>query len=55
MRLSRSFSFLAFLLSVVVAAGRAEAHPHILVDAHVKLIFDQRGRAYRGRQRLGFR
>ena len=43
MKLSRSLSLLAFLLSAVAAAGRAEAHPHILVDAHVKLVFDQRG------------
>lgn len=30
-------------LAGLFATARAEAHPHILVDAHVKLLFDQRG------------
>jgi ABC-type uncharacterized transport system substrate-binding protein len=35
---------LAILVALAAALPRpAEAHPHILVDAHVKLLFDQRG------------
>ena len=35
--------FVVVGLAAFAAAPRAEAHPHILVDAHVKLLFDQRG------------
>ncbi len=40
MKARRALALLAFLL---FAAGRAEAHPHILVDAHVRLVFNERG------------
>ncbi|MBV8472473.1 MAG: DUF1007 family protein [Hyphomicrobiales bacterium] len=39
----KALAFSAFLLLAAAAADRAEAHPHILVDAHVRLVFDQRG------------
>lgn len=38
-----SISLVLVGLAALAVAQRAEAHPHILVDAHVKLLFDQRG------------